>query len=45
MRSAGASAEEIAVVEELIKCALAVLVNTSNVRGVAQPEPMAEDPA
>jgi|Laugresp1bdmlbsn_1035097.scaffolds.fasta_scaffold119842_2 hypothetical protein len=47
MRSAGASAEEIAVVEELIKCALAVLVNTSNVRGVVQPEPepMAEDPA
>ena len=34
MRSGGASEEEIAVMEELIKAALAVLVNTSSVRGV-----------
>jgi hypothetical protein len=44
MRTAGASAEEIAVMEELIKAALAVLVNTSNVRGGVESEVDAEDP-
>ena len=45
MRSAGASAEEIAVMEELTKVALAALVNTSNVRGVqVESEVEAEDP-
>ena len=45
MRTAGASAEEIAVMEELIKASLAVLVNTSRVRGVqVESEVDAEDP-
>ena len=45
MWTAGASAEEIAVMEELIKAALAVLVNTSRVRGVqVESEVDAEDP-
>ncbi len=44
IRSAGASAEEIAVMEELIKASLAVLVNTSRVRGGVVSEVDAEDP-
>ena len=45
MRTAGASAEEIAVMEELINAALTVLVNTSRVRGVqVESEVDAEDP-
>jgi len=44
MRGAGASAEEIAVMEELIKASLAVLVNTSRVRGEVESEVVAEDP-
>ena len=43
--AAGASAEEIAVMEELINAALTVLVNTSRVRGVqVESEVDAEDP-
>jgi hypothetical protein len=45
IRGAGASAEEIAVMEELIKASLAVLVNTSNVRDGVVPEVDVEDPA
>jgi hypothetical protein len=44
IRSAGASAEEIAVMEELITASLAVLVNTSRVRGGVVSEVDAEDP-
>jgi hypothetical protein len=44
IRSAGASAEEIAVMEELITASLAVLVNTSRVRGGVVSEVEAEDP-
>ena len=44
IRSAGASAEEIAMMEELITASLAVLVNTSNVRGGVESEVEAEDP-
>ena len=44
IRSAGASAEEIAMMEELITASLAVLVNTSRVRGGVVSEVEAEDP-
>ena len=45
MRRDGAGAEEIAVVQQLIMAALAVLVNTSSVRGVqVESEVETEDP-
>lgn len=44
MRREGASVEEIAVVQELIKIALAVLVQTSSVREVQVPPEDVGDP-